>query len=901
MFAKSAATLSTASASAQNSKVVVSQLMDANDCKYIAYRASLVRLLELKRLLNILVPNLKKRSSPDKAIVPLVTYMLPLLEGSVFNINSTIKEKYDQIVSGVSADDKENSNGNSKKKEYDVTPRDWLTYIMDARVDNNVDEMKVDQVEFKKRLYDKDGQWETISHLLKLVDETIALYNNKFKSANLIKRNYAKILEDLLRPSELSLCLDLAVLITDYEKDTSEASFKKLQWQVIDKFLTNIHTKVEPTLKSYYKALIGYQQGKLKLYNLPFPEHTIHRMFAFTIRMLELMEVFTSEVRVLYYANMTSLKDIKTKLVSENLYEYDLMIKQLEKLCSDPLYQIKSSKEIMQFLQKYPYSLPKSLPEKTHELFTKKIISKLINIWNTNTELVQKWVNMWKFCDKNTSAREKIETSSEDQISKMYEERYTVDELAYLEKEEKKNSGKKTVGMLMKSSNSSSPSLSPNKTPKKKVSITGLPRPGVKLSRTTSGSGSNSNSNLSSGVATPTERSRRSSVDQGFSRPTRLPQLTKTNTADKMSAPLIHISENSSVANSVSSSATGSPSVSRRGSVIDENAIKKTVVNRTIERKKTKTGNRPRSASLQANDSRSNSVITGASVQNTNSRFLKPNSIQSQVRSNSLESNSALNQKMVQDTFKHLMTTSSQKSITNNQSPSASPLRPSSPSLSRSNSNKTSNAVTSPETKSKLRTAINKPSLEANENNTIKVSPLPHEQPNGITKKTETTNNVSSLGKESKDKEYVLTSGNDNKTSVTVNVVDTSEVNNENTNPEFNDNDLETTESTKKVRFVGVPPMTDAENPPPTRKGWYKKPAVLHYPPVPKQVAVFGDRLRQEGMVFRTSLRDTVVATSSEVNKKSSMMLNFALDNPPVKEISSHSRFASKLREKLTR
>ncbi|KAL3235660.1 protein phosphatase regulator GIP4 [Nakaseomyces bracarensis] len=889
MFAKSAATLSTASASAQ-SKVIVSQLMDANDCKYISYRASVVRLVELKRLLNILIPNLKKRSSPDKAIVPLVTYMLPLLEGSVFNVNSTVRQKYEDIVNGV-------VRKGGSTREYDVTPRDWLTYVMDVPV-NNVSEVHIDQTEFKKRLYDKDGQWDTVARLLKLVDETIAVYNNKFKSANLIKRNYAKNVEDLLRPSELSLCLDLAVLITDYEKDTSEASFKKLQWQVIDKFLANMHTKVEPTLKAYYKSLIAYQQGKLKLYNLPFPEYTIHRMFAFTIRLLELIEVFTSEVRVLYYANMTFLKDKKTKLVSENLYEYDLMIKQLEKLCADPLYQVKASKDIMQFLQKYPYSLPKSLPEKTHEMFTKKIIGRLISIWNSNTELVEKWVDMWKFCDKNTAAREKIDTSSEDQISKMYDERYTVDELAYLEKVENSKSGKKTVGLLMKSSSSSSPSLSPIKTPKKKLSISGLTRPNGNLSRTrsASGSNSNSNSNLSSGVATPTERSRRASEDQGFSRPSRL--LTKVNTnGEKINTPLIHISENSTATNSVSSSTMGSPSVSRRGSVIDENPVKKTVVNRTIDRKKTKRGNRPRSASLQSNDSHTNSMVSSIGIQNNSNRFLKPTSIQSQVRSNSLESNSALNRKMVQDTFKHLMTSSSQKTANNNRSPSLSPLRATSPSVSRSNSNKTPNGLTSPEPKSKLRSTINKPNSEVNETDTIKVSPLPHEQEGNTNKKLD-TNTRDSQDKNVNDKEYVLTSGNDTTANVNNNTSEAPDGTDENAIPEV---EIDEQEGAKKVRFIGVPPMTDAENPVPTRKGWYKKPAVLHYPPVPKQVAVFSDRLRQEGMVFRTSLRDTVLATSSEVNKKGSMMLNFALDNPPVKEISGHSRFASKLREKLTR
>lgn len=897
MLARSAASLSTTAATTQSNMSVTSQFMDANDCKFIVYKASQIRLTEMKRLLGVLVPNLKKRSSQNKNIVPLVTYMLPLLAGPVFNVNAALKEKYNQIVQG--------QEPTKDNKDYDVTPRDWLTYVMDSNTQNQPLE-GCELVEFKKELYDKDKQWLTVTRLLKLIDEVISTYNNKFKSANLLKKTYSKSIEDLIKPSELSLCLDLAVLITDYERDTSEASFRKLQWQVIEKFLATLHSKVEPTLKTYYKSLLAYQSGKLMLYKLPFPEWTIHRMFAFTVRMISLMKLFGCELRVLYYPNRKYLNDLKTKLVCENVYKYDLLITQIEKLCADPLYQIKESKEMMQFFQKYPYSLPKSLPQKTHEFFIKKVISTCINHWNNNTKLVEDWVEMWKFCDKNNSAKEKIESSNEEQLIKMYDERYTVDKLVYLEHEEEraKLSNKKSIGIVVKSSSSSSP----NKLLRKLSPISGMAKPKVRSTKSpasSSSSNSNSNSALSSGMATPKERSRRSSVDRGLPKGGRLPGLTKTNTNERLVAPLIHISETSSVSNSGSSSINASPLGSRRGSIKDESAARKMVINRTVERTRSKIGNRPRSASLQSNESAAlNSVgIVGSPL--SNNRLPKPVSNQSQLRSNSLESNSALNRKMVQDTFKHLMANNPKPSNLSH-SPTSSPMRPSSPIPSRSNSNKVSSknngAILSPEPKGKSKANNSNEKIKTNgvtsinidnSDNEIVLKPLPHES------KDTTTGPVRPVDESVNNSSEGTPAGSESTPESMKSAVGIEGLDKENLNVESGN--MESGEPSKKVRFVGVPPMTEAENPKPTRKGWYKKPAVLHYPPVPQQVTMFRDRLRQEGMVFRTSLRDTVAATSNEVGKKGGMMLSLAIDNPPVKEISSHSRFASKLREKLTR
>ncbi|QEU58395.1 Gip4 [Kluyveromyces lactis] len=73
-------------------------------------------------------------------------------------------------------------------------------------------------------------------------------------------------------------------------------------------------------------------------------------------------------------------------------------------------------------------------------------------------------------------------------------------------------------------------------------------------------------------------------------------------------------------------------------------------------------------------------------------------------------------------------------------------------------------------------------------------------------------------------------------------------------NQSSSNNDSEVEGIVKKVRFIGVPPMSQDENPEPKRRGWYKKPAVLHYPPPPPQHSLQKFRTTQEGLAFRTSL-----------------------------------------------
>ena len=97
-------------------------------------------------------------------------------------------------------------------------------------------------------------------------------------------------------------------------------------------------------------------------------------------------------------------------------------------------------------------------------------------------------------------------------------------------------------------------------------------------------------------------------------------------------------------------------------------------------------------------------------------------------------------------------------------------------------------------------------------------------------------------------------------------------------------------------------PMTEAENPKPTKVGWYKKPAVLHYPPIPASAMIkplqhkskYNTLRQEEGFTFRKSLRDGLEWENGESGSETTMM-PFGIE---IKESTGH-RIASKIRSKL--
>ncbi|CDO95318.1 unnamed protein product [Kluyveromyces dobzhanskii CBS 2104] len=104
-------------------------------------------------------------------------------------------------------------------------------------------------------------------------------------------------------------------------------------------------------------------------------------------------------------------------------------------------------------------------------------------------------------------------------------------------------------------------------------------------------------------------------------------------------------------------------------------------------------------------------------------------------------------------------------------------------------------------------------------------------------------------------------------------------------------NDSENENTVKKVRFTGVPPMSPEENPQPKRRGWYKKPAVLHYPPPPPQSSFQKFRGTQEGLAFRT----TLIPRDQNTDKKSGFEQLYTSNQ------GSSTKIVSRIKDKLIR
>lgn len=803
MFARAAATASVPMISG-------TVYLDMYDSKIIQYNASLIKLKEMKKILGVLNNSLEKNT--DMNIIPLMNYILLLCEGPIFNVHPTLRKRY-MLLS-----------------EFKLCK---TTEIIPPLSTSNINFLVeypdvIEDIEsFKENLYNKELQWKLLKSLNIIVANSITIYSKKMKqiqlerSANRTPDAFGRAVQfnttavdDLLQPVETTMCLDLAVLLKNKEQDTNDKSFYKLQVQVLSKFVTCLQEKILPVINPYYQTLKKYSVNRGATHNLlkdlPHWEYSMHRIFALLFRTLNIMEVMIAMTRQLYLPNKIFLNSTRTKLCSENVNDYKILLTKLEVICSNSEDNIKG--DLIKSLEYYS-RIGAIFPVQQNNIMDsfQMSVSKILPIARHTFETLKCWLEMWQIIQNNNAAATKLASVSDEQLQNMLNERIEVDKLASIEKMEKKMEEnhrvrqeklKNTLKLYIDEGNKSNPSITIKRT----------------LSRRTGGS-----SGCSSLVSSPGKES---------------PFLSRT------------------PSRSVSSSGLTSPSISRNGSVSARG--NKTMSNRLSGWNEKKTGGRKRSSSLQSSF---HSNQTGNSISPLPSR------------ANSLQVGSALNQKMLQDTVNHLMGTRMAIHV-----PSPMP-----------NSKIT---VLSAKPKSKINSPVNisKPSGKAlieSSNQTIKKKDKDimlkkdsnikegSKKDKDVMSKKETV--VKDIPKMEKKKPVEMKASNTNAAILF-------------SKNGFDEIDLVELQSNydevKRVRFINVPPMTEAENPKPKRKGWYKKPEVLHYPSPPTSVAGLRSNIRQEGMAYRLSLR--------EVDPESSFRSE--IEQP---KKSTRSRLKSKLLDKL--
>lgn len=160
--------LAKAAASASIPAIKGSVPLDSYDIKIIQYKNALYKLNELNRLLNVLVPHLKKKRDNDESyeIIPLVNFILSLCEGPIFNVSPVLAKRYHllcrfQLI-----------------KLSEVQQR-LSTNFIDVEGWMFPEEVPLDH--YKSCIYNNSLQWKILNSLSCIAQNAIKIYNAKLR------------------------------------------------------------------------------------------------------------------------------------------------------------------------------------------------------------------------------------------------------------------------------------------------------------------------------------------------------------------------------------------------------------------------------------------------------------------------------------------------------------------------------------------------------------------------------------------------------------------------------------------------------------------------------------------------------------------------------------------------
>lgn len=786
--------------------------LDQYDAKLIQCRVAISRLTEILRILRILEGTLK-RTNGTKTIIPLMNYILALYGGLTLNASEILSRRLRLL---------------SEFRLCKITDVNPPLNSSPISLDCEFPEVSSDFQEYTAHVYDRQLQNKLLQAAINITQNALQVYDRKYKQCNMERSANMPTsisgrpttfeegsFEELIQPLDVPMILDLAVLIKDFEVDTSESSFRKLSLQVLTKFKDHFNEKALPPIKTYHTSLFRFSkasslsQSKI-IMNLPYWQYTMHRIYALLLRILYILTITKAFLRQAYIPNRAFFESPRTQLHSPNVFEFRELLKNLDTICMGP-NDLSDLVERLQCYSQQGFSLAVQ-PSSVLEAYNSEV-SVATRKLRFYFQIVESLLSVWKHIQASSLNNEAFGSLDELGLSKAVEERLAVDRLDFIERKNKEAQLKEK----QKEAAAAASTESSVKTIFRRSSI-------QRSKMSPSPSGSTSPSSLS-----PASMSR--SPSQNLKRGT-LPK--KPLNGSSISSPLA--SRRGSVSGSTSNAGNRKPS--NEGSSNGSPRIDETL----------QTGGRKRSSSLQS------SVLASH------------NQADNMHRSNSLQAGATLNQRMVRNTFAKLSANIEGNGALNSDSKTdrlATPanssrqmMRSSSPSPLRQKGKSSGASPAGP------RSGIELPDVESLVLDEGKLALVSKQSPSGSTSAS-----TKSLVERS-----------------------SSEIS-PNSEVEYQTITLETV---KKVRFTGVPPMSEKEDPRPKRKGWYKKPQVLHYPPPPPQVAVQQYRLRQEGQAFRKSLRDGD-GENGGVSKRTAFISQSDVHLSPT------HKFSSKIRDKLSR
>ncbi|AET39850.1 protein phosphatase regulator GIP4 Ecym_5060 [Eremothecium cymbalariae DBVPG len=769
--------------------------LDSFDTRFILYENALIRLRDLIRVLKQLEISAAK-STPNRTVTPMMNYVLALCRGPLFNVSPVLKRRLELLLEFKLV----------RLSEVNPVPN---TVPVDLEL--TWPEIDTDLKDFKNKVYDCHLQSKILNCLLKVTQNSINIYSKKYKhilmernatkppepNENLIELNMESI-KEFMYPVETTLGLEFAILMTNPEVDTSDRSFQKLTIQVLEKFKDFVDSKMFPAIRNYAQELQRFTKirvGKCSqtLSSLTYPEFTLHRIFAMLLRIKYLLDICQEFIRQAYIPLRSYFFEPKSQLLTNNLYVFQKLLKKLDGLSSSKMvFSAGVNERLSAYFRLGSVYRPQA--SQIVDLYKEDVQNAMSNLTEAFS-ILDGFCKSWKFIFLNNQHKIIDGIDDENELSKMLEEKLTVDRLDYLEHEKKKE---KTQREQKSGTSNTQQGLITRKTP-------------LKLSR------SGSNHILLSNQS---------------------PNIMNRDASQKAA----NLLDPDSLSASRTVSSRKPPSPTNVKSTVSSLPDKKVAASESL---------RKRSLSLQL-------VPT------------PPVNSQTDQRSNSLQSDSILNQKMLQNSIKTAMSRYKQK-----------------PHLAQNPSIKTNKIgfLRRSMSQSPIRSPVHSLKRNDSENESLSIAALSLDEvsrtksPNGTSNRTPSHLNLDRFSREDrctkKDKNNFAS-----EEAVYYPL------------PPVSDRTREG-EPFKKVRFTGVPPPNPAEDPKPKRRGWYKKPAVLHYPTPPTH-SMQKNKFKQEGFVFRTSLRE-------QEHEQTGRRLSSFMDHAKEPNTSNGLKFASKIRDKLIR
>ncbi|AAS52280.1 ADR360Wp [Eremothecium gossypii ATCC 10895] len=418
--------------------------LDAIDSRIIHCKGALARLKELERVVRLLTDSMAGNSA-ERTIIPLMSYVLALCQGPLFGVSPTLRKRY-ELLSQMRLVKLTEVNAAASLGAVDLWSR-WPADEDDASA-------------VRSKFYDETLHGRILEHLLHTTRNCHALYQRRHKlllaerdacrTAETQEWNdlYSLAVDDFLVPSEITLGLELAVLITDRDTDTTDMAYQKLNIQVLGMLLEYFNGVAMPTINQYYLELQravrnkGINQNNI-LTSLPFWAHTLHRIFAMLLRAKYLLDIIQSVLRLAYLPNKTHFSHPTVQLASPNLYLFRNVLEKLDEICcGTTVLSARVTEYISPFLQQGV----------THRLTYDKVVhlykEAVRPTVSSLTEAIDLMSNLLKSWEASCSAEHisRLQTLSEDDVSTLsaVEDKFLIDKSLYEEGQKRKQENKKS-------------------------------------------------------------------------------------------------------------------------------------------------------------------------------------------------------------------------------------------------------------------------------------------------------------------------------------------------------------------------------------------------------------------------------------------------------------------------